>query len=189
MGPAGWRALEGALASVEPGRVLVLSSVPALGPRLSLVERLMHLTPHMETYEDDLRDQWQSRAHRAEWRAFLERLAAVHANPATPVTVLSGEIHLATRGTLAVPPAPLHQLVSSGVAHPLPTPLYPRVLGWLARLGESPLPGHPIRLHPLPGRRAIYTAERNFLVLERRCGAWTAAWELEDSGRTPLLPI
>lgn len=188
MGEAGWRALETALAEAD-GRVLVLSSVPALGPRLSIVERLMLLTPWMEKYEDDLRDQWQSRAHRAEWRRFLESLAAVHARPATAVTVLSGEIHLATRGTLAVPPAALHQLVSSGIAHPAPPAAYPRALGLLARLGEQPLPGRPIRLHPLPGRRGIYAGERNYLLLDRRDGAWTAVWDLEESGPTPPLAI
>ena len=41
---------------------------------------------------------------------------------------------------------------------------------------------------PLPGQRHRYIAQRNFLVLDRRKGAWQAAWDLEDSGRTPALP-
>ena len=192
MGPAGWLAFETMLETIrsgEGGRVLLLSSVPALGPRLSWVEALMHLTPRLEKYEDDLRDQWQSRAHRKEWRAFLERLAAIHANPATPITCVSGEIHLATHGTLDVPPKPLHQLVASGIAHPAPSKAYAIGLGLLARFGSSPLPGHPIRLQGLPGKRAPYTAERNYLVLERKGAGWTASWELEQSGRTPELEI
>jgi hypothetical protein len=161
--------------------------VPALGPRLSWVEAAMHLTQRMEKYEDDLRDQWQSRAHREEWRDFLALLVEVHSRGATPVTVLSGEIHLATRGTLASAAGPLHQLVASGITHPAPATAYARGLGLLARFGSSPLPGCPIRLHPLPGHRAIYIAERNYLVIRRRGGQWLAHWELEHGGAT--LPL
>ena len=189
MGTPGWEALETALGQIREERVLLMSSVPALGPRLSWLEALMHLTPWMEKYEDDLRDQWQSRAHRNEWRAFLERLAEVHARAGVSVTVLSGEIHLATRGTLHVPPAPVHQLVASGIAHPPAPRIYARTLGALARLGEAPLPGHPIRLHPLPGKKAIYTAQRNYLVLERTAGSWHAWWELEQDGPTACIAL
>ncbi len=189
MGTDGWNALRTALDSARPGHVLVLSSVPALGPRLSWVEALMLLTPHAQKYEDDLRDQWQSRAHRTEWRAFLHALAATHERGDTPVTVVSGEIHLATRGTMATRTGPVHQLVASGIAHPPPPGTYATALSALARLGESPLPGHPIRLHPLPGKRRIYTAERNYLILERREARWSARWELEESGPTPALAL
>mgnify|MGYP006209831303 CR=1 FL=1 len=34
MGEAGWQVLTDALAAAQPGRVLLLSSVPALGPRM-----------------------------------------------------------------------------------------------------------------------------------------------------------
>ncbi|MEQ8966798.1 MAG: alkaline phosphatase D family protein [Azospirillaceae bacterium] len=189
MGEAGWRMLDAALAAARGRRVLLLSSVPALGPRLSWVEALMGLTRRAEKYEDDLRDQWQSRAHRDEWRAFLQRLVHLQAGGGPAVTVLSGEIHLATRGTLVAEPGPIHQLVASGIAHPPPPQAYARGLGLLARLGESPLPDHPIRLHPLPGRRGIYTAQRNYLVLERRDGAWRTWWELEEDGPTPALDL
>jgi hypothetical protein len=42
---------------------------------------------------------------------------------------------------------------------------------------------------PLPGRRTVYAAERNYLVLDRTRGRWQAEWQLEDSGRTPPLPL
>jgi hypothetical protein len=189
MGAAGWAAFEAALARGRGERLLVLSSVPALGPRLSWIEAAMRLTPWAEKYEDDLRDQWQSRAHRAEWRRFLDRLVRLQAGGGPAVTVLSGEIHLATRGAMDAAPAPIHQLVASGVSHPAPPRAYALTLGLLARLGEGPLPGHPIRLRALPGRRGIYTAERNYLVLERRAGAWTARWSLERDGDTPSLAL
>ena len=189
IGDRGWQLLRRAFADAEAGRVLLLSSVPALGPRLSLVERLMHITPRMEKYEDDLRDQWQSRAHRDEWRAFLRELISLHERSDTSVTVVSGEIHLATRGTMDTGAGPLHQLVASGIAHPAPPGAYARTLGALASLGEAPLRGHRIRLHPLPGQRRIYAAERNFLLLERKSGDWTAIWDLENSLATPPLAL
>ena len=143
----------------------------------------------MHKYEDDLRDQWQSREHRSEWRRFLKRLALVHQNPDTPVTVLSGEIHLATRATFETAPVPMHQLVASGISHPAPTVAYALALDVLARFGETPVPGKPIRLHPLPGKTSIYIAQRNYLVLERKSGEWTASWELESDGRTSPLKV
>ncbi|MBP5855997.1 alkaline phosphatase family protein [Marivibrio halodurans] len=172
-------------------RILILSSVPALGPRLSWVEAMMVLMPSMQKYEDDLRDQWQSRYHRAEWRRFLQAMLARHGSDGCRVTVLSGEIHLATRGHLETPAGPIHQLVASGITHPTPPAGYARGLGLLSRLGSSPLPGHPIRLRPLPGKRAVYTAERNYLTIEPgvSAGSWRCAWELEESGRTPDLTL
>jgi hypothetical protein len=189
MNDGGWAALaQWRRALSDCRRVFVMSSVPALGPRLSWVERIMHLVPGAQRYEDDLRDQWQSRAHREEWRRFLQHWLDVMAD-GVEVTLLSGEIHLATRGELRGPHGMLHQLVASGIAHPAPPRSYARTLGALASLGESPLPAHPIRLRPLPGRRHLYTAERNYLLLSRDSGAWTARWETEHGGTSPALHI
>ena len=188
MSPEARGALRASLAAGAAERVLLISSVPLLGPRLSLVERAMRATPWMEKYEDDLRDQWQSYAHRAEWRRMLRFVGTLH-EAGHAVTVLSGEIHLATRAEMATAAGPLHQLVASGVAHRAPPRAYADVLGTLARFGEAPVPGHPIRLRPLPGARRIYTAERNVLILRRSGGAWRAAWDLEASGTTPELAL
>jgi hypothetical protein len=189
MGARGWQALHDALSAVDRGKVLLLSSVPALGPRLSIIEKMMQVTPWLEKYESDLRDQWQSRRHRGEWRRYLRALIEAHGRQGVSVTVLSGEIHLATRATMKTADGDLHQLIASGIAHPPPPVAYSRVLGWLAALGEAPLPEHPITLHPLPGQRRIYASERNFLVLERTAGEWTASWDLENSGPTDPLRI
>lgn len=190
MGATGWTAFERMLREDgDATRVFLLSSVPALGPRLSWVERTMALLPRAQRYEDDLRDQWQSRAHRAEWQRFLRALLRAHESGDRRLTVLSGEIHLATRGEMRAAGGPLHQLVASGIAHPPPPRAYARCLGALARLGESPLPGHAIRMRPLPGRRVRYTDQRNYLMLERRDGAWWTYWELETSGATKPLAL
>lgn len=191
MGPAGWAALEQWLAEGDPApRLLIMSSVPVLGPRLSWVERLIGVFPGIGKYKGDLRDQWQSRDHRAEWRRLLRTLEHEAVGRGRPVTVVSGEIHLATRGEMDFSDGSvLHQLVASGIAHPAPVAGYAACLGLLATLGEDPLEGRPIHMRPLPGRRWIYAGQRNYLVLERNGGDWTAAWELEESGRTPPLPL
>ncbi|MEQ8814416.1 MAG: alkaline phosphatase D family protein [Thalassobaculum sp.] len=191
MGPAGWAALEGWLATASDGeRLLLMSTVPLLGPRLSWVEWLIGALPGIAKYKDDLRDQWQSRSHRAEWRRLLRTLEREAVERGRGVTALSGEIHLATRGEMAFGDGSvLHQLVASGIAHPAPPAGYSAGLGLLAALGEDPLENRPIRLRPLPGRRWIYTGQRNYLVLERTGTAWTACWELEHDGRTPALAL
>ncbi|WP_061933561.1 alkaline phosphatase D family protein [Aureimonas sp. AU22] len=191
MGERGWEAFEAGLEAAPDGdRRIVVSSVPALGPRLSLVEALLDLYPGQQQYEDDLRDQWQSRGHRAEWARFLFAMEREAVTRGGPVTVVSGEIHLATRGEMRLSDgSSLHQLVASGITHPKPPAALGLGLGLLSRLGHSPLPGRPIRLKRLPGQARVYTAERNYLVLRRRAGHWTAAWELEESGRTAELGL
>ena len=188
LGSDGWRWLESRLAQPAPGgRRLLVSSVPLLGPRLSLVERAIPFVPRLSHYVDDLRDQWQSRAHRDEW---VRALRAIDGSAAagTDTTVLSGEIHLATRAEMPLTGGrTLHQLVASGIAHPEPPAAFARGLGLLASLGDDPLPGRPIRVRRIPGRRRAYVAERNYLVLERASGAWSARWELERSG--PSAPL
>lgn len=185
MGPGGWAAVE----ALEPAgdHVFMVSSVPLLGPRLSMLETVMMAIPRMQHYEDDLRDQWQSHAHRGEWRRMLEQVLRMRR--AAPVTVLSGEIHLATRAEMGPEDARVHQLVASGISHRAPPQAYARALGLFAGLGAAPLPGQPIRIRPLPGQRHRYAAERNFLTLDRRNGRWRAEWHLEGSGTTPPLPL
>ena len=188
MGAGGWSMMDAA--GGFAGRTLLMSSVPLLGPRLSLLERVMRLHPRMMSYEDDLRDQWQSRAHRTEWRRMLALLRDMEPSGADGITVLSGEIHLAARATMALGDGRiLHQLTASGISHRAPPRSWARFLGALSRLGDAPLAGCPIRMKRLPGQRGLFVAERNFLVLARLDDVWTAEWDLEVSGRTAPLHI
>lgn len=191
MGPNGWAAFERSLAEIEDGdRILIMSSVPLLGPCLSLIEKLLDVVPHAQKYEDDLRDQWQSRSHRAEWKRMLETLERRALDGGNGVTILSGEIHLAGRAEMPFKNGTImHQLVASGIAHPPPPRFYARALGLLSAMGENPLPGQQVRLKPLPGYRYTYAAERNYLVVDRRGKEWSAAWELEESGLTPAIRL
>lgn len=190
MGPGGWAMMESEAARPLQGHTVLMSSVPLLGPRLSLLETLMVLIPRMQKYEDDLRDQWQSRAHRDEWRRMLRLVRDLARQDGHDITAVSGEIHLATRAVMDLGEGlHLNQLVASGIAHRAPPRAWARFLGALSWLGEDPLPEHPIRVLPLPGRRHRYLAERNYLVLERSAGRWTAQWDLETGGMTPALDL
>ncbi|WP_338119679.1 alkaline phosphatase D family protein [Paracoccus hibiscisoli] len=190
MGPGGWAMMEAEAARRTPGHTLLMSSVPLLGPRLSVLETLMVAIPSMQKYEDDLRDQWQSRAHREEWRHMLRLVQVMVDHDGHDLTSISGEIHLATRAVMDLGQGRhLNQLVASGVAHRAPPKGWAGFLGALASLGESPLRGHPIKIRPLPGQSARYVAERNYLVLERCAGGWAARWDLEAGGMTGPLPL
>ncbi|MGG7565591.1 alkaline phosphatase D family protein [Rhodovulum sp. DZ06] len=186
----GWGFMEDAAAAPAPARTLILSSVPLLGPRLSLLERMMGLIPKIQKYEDDLRDQWQSRAHRAQWRRMLGLVRDILSKEGAEVTAVSGEIHLATRAHMSFGvERELHQLVASGIAHRPPPNLWARTLGALATLGEDPLPDSPITIERIPGQKTRYVAQRNFLTLAREDGAWSARWCFEESGMSPPLQI
>lgn len=217
MDDGGWADVARHAEAEFTGRTLVISSVPLLGPRLSILEALMVLTPRMQKYEDDLRDQWQSRAHREGWRRMLRAMLRMHETDGQDVTVLSGEIHLATRAEMDAEGAPLQQLVASGITHRPPPRAWARALHLLSTLGEAPLPAHPIRIRRIPGQRGRYVAERNYLTLTRTGtrtetrtgtrtgahtgekagphtasdtgGAWSARWEFEHSGTSPAHPL
>lgn len=190
MGPDGWKMMEAEARREAQGHTLLMSSVPLLGPRLSLLEGLMVMIPGMQKYEDDLRDQWQSRAHRDEWRRMLRLVRDMARCDDHDLTAVSGEIHLATRAVMELGGGlHLNQLVASGIAHRAPPKIWARLMGALASLGEDPLPDSPIKVRPLPGQGRRYVAERNYLVLERQSGQWSARWNLEQSGKTAPLAL
>ncbi|ABD55916.1 alkaline phosphatase D family protein [Jannaschia sp. CCS1] len=190
MDVGGWADVEAHAEAPFQGRTFVMSSVPLLGPRLSILETLMVVTPRMQKYEDDLRDQWQSRAHRDSWRRMLRLMMQMQEQEGQDVAILSGEIHLATLATMAARNGQmLHQLVASAVTHRPPPKAWARFLGTLSRLGEAPLPGHRIRIRRIPGQSLRYVADRNVLVLERRGGAWQAVWHFEQTGASPPLAL
>ncbi|MDB6454490.1 alkaline phosphatase D family protein [Falsirhodobacter sp. 20TX0035] len=188
MGDGGWAFMDGQ-APLDGEKCLLMSSVPLLGPRLSLLESVMMLVPRMQRFEDDLRDQWQSHAHRAEWQRMLRRMVTLGPGGGD-IAVLSGEIHLAGRGTMPLGDGvTLNQLVASGISHRPPPKGWARFLGALSSLGDAPLPGHPIRIRRIPGQFGRYVAQRNYLTLRREHGAWQAQWQLEESGTSPALPL
>jgi hypothetical protein len=187
MGPEGHARLEAALARAAGApHVLLVSSVPLVNADLSPVERLVGPFQRLvDLYQDDLRDQWMSHAHRAEWTRVTERL--LRAARERRVTVLSGEIHLAAQGTASGDGARIEQLIASGIAHPPPPRALARGYETFASL-TGRRAGIRVAMHPLlpDGRR--YLAERNWLELEARPdGGREAVLHGERTGALPII--
>ena len=122
LGSVGWQAVAAAFEEIPTGaQVILMSSVPLLGPRLSWLEHVADWIPGVAKYKDDLRDQWQSRSHRFQWQKMLSLIEQKAMERALTMTVLSGEIHLATQASMPFSNGgKLTQLVASGIAHPPP---------------------------------------------------------------------
>ena len=130
------------------------------------MKRLINLLPGQARYEDDLRDQWVSPAHRDQHRRLLGHLGDHAVGRDCRVAVLSGEVHLAHAGVMRTRGRTLWQLTSSGIVHPPPpqawTSMLERLAGW-----TTELPGRvSVEFPPLPGQEARFLAARNFLSLE-----------------------
>jgi hypothetical protein len=184
MSPRGRADLAAALEPGDAPHLLLVSSVPLVNADLSAVERLVApLMPLADLYQDDLRDQWMSHAHRAEWGALMERLLAIRAR----VTVLSGEIHFGARGVAEGHGGRVEQLIASGIAHPPPPRALARALEALVRRPWR-RGGLALEMHAVvpDGRR--YLAERNWLEVEARPdGTLDAVLHGEEAGALPLL--
>lgn len=173
MDEAGRAALrEGVLSDRE--HLLVVSSVPLLNADLSPVERVVApFQPLADLFQDDLRDQWMSYAHRAEWRRTVDLLIE-RAVAGRRVSVVSGEIHLAARAVLhlrddgsagdGAPSVRVDQFIASGIAHPPP----PRALAALfERFGGRRRRGRfDVVLEPVTPDGRRFLPERNWLEIE-----------------------
>lgn len=187
MSDATWAALPGRLGRLSEARhLLVMSSVPVAFPNLSWAERIVNLLPGQAGYEDDLRDQWFSRAHREEHGRLLRLLAAHAHGTGASVAVLSGEVHLAHAARMRrADGASLVQLTASGIAHPAPPAAWPAALERLSVLTRR-LPGDvSVEFPPLPGGPERFVPARNWMSLEpREDGAYAARWHAEGRAET-----
>lgn len=181
---AGWRWLEDALTSLaDRQRLLLVSTVPVANVDLSWIERLLVALPGAQSYQDDLRDQWNSFVHRREWRRLVQLLLDWRQSNGVPVDIVSGEIHLAAFGSVHRGDTRIHQLISSGVVHRPPPQWLARLYHWLAS-GPRPARHHAVmHMHPLPGVGRRYLAERNWLTLEIAGSRMTATWRPEGGDR------
>lgn len=172
-----WQWFSGALDGLAGcRRLFVVMTVPLVNADLSPVERPLVWVPGQQLYQDDLRDQWLSYAHREEWTRVVRRLLAIAAS-GTAVTVLSGEIHLGAYGRVRDPQsgAELHQITASGIAHEP----QPQAMTWLLeRVFSSPRrrAGLAVEMMPIPGLGRRYLAARNWLSMTVADDAFTAEW-------------
>jgi hypothetical protein len=91
MDDVSWRWFETALTNLADCRhVLVVSTVPVANIDLSWIERILFWLPKQSYFQDDLRDQWQSYAHREEWRRLLQVLFDFSAQHQIRLSILSG---------------------------------------------------------------------------------------------------
>jgi len=187
--PADRAWLLGALEALsDREELLLVSSVPIANVNLSAIERFVGWLPGQDLYQDDLRDQWRSFAHRKEWRHVVGALFDLSERTRRRITILSGEIHLAAHGLLERGPTAIHQLISAGVAHTPPPSWAARLFGALASW-QRHAKGHiDMRMIPLPEVRRRYLPARTWLGLDWRAGeGLKAAWHVE--GREEPLPL
>ena len=167
MDEVSWRWMENALTTLAACRhVLIVSTVPVANIDLSWLERLLFWLPGQWWTQDDLRDQWQSYAHRDEWHRLLQLLFDFSAEHQIRLSILSGEIHLAALGQLQRGDIDIHQFTSSGVVHPPPSPLVAWLYDQYGRHPKRVTEAVQMRMCPLPGLDKRYLAARNWLSIE-----------------------
>jgi len=191
MGDAGWNSFTAALEGVKGCRhVLLLSSMPLVTCDLRALERLFNFLPGHQTWQDDLVDQWPSRAHGVEWTRLLRALAAFSKATGACVTSLSGEVHLGALGLIESRGTRIYQLISSGIVHPPPPAMAVKVLEWIGARRTPLAPDLTARLLPLPGHDRRFLRARNWLELEVSPGdGLTATWHSEGRGAPIRLSI
>lgn len=184
---AGWRALWAWLENeltqkTRPGEtpptvvkhLLVLSSIPVVNVSLNILEAPFGFRPGQRDLQDDLQDQWLSRAHRAERWQLIQRLVHVARTAPCRVTIVSGDAHVASLGYIQAaaddPAAPettiIHQLTSSAMVNVPPPGLVVYLMEkMLSAKIEEIKPGVTARLLPFPGTAQRLLAARNWLSL------------------------
>jgi len=151
-----------------------MSSIPVVHPDFNLVERALGLVPGHQDLEDDLRDHWSSRPHKAERLRLIHRLLKFAKEKPTRVTLLSGDVHVAALGTIANErpgvtgdnAQVINQLTSSGIVHPAPSGLVLYALEHLFEKVDEVDRGVVARMHKLPGTEHRFIGARNWLSLE-----------------------
>lgn len=121
-GEAQWAALKALLRRPLTGRrrdVLFISSIPLVYLRFAGV--LARIPMELQ---DDLLDHWEARGHRGEQLRLVQNLLETVEPGRQRVTILSGDVHVGSRGLIEDQRGPerrlIHQLTSSGIVHPPP---------------------------------------------------------------------
>ena len=193
IGPENWQAVYDwldALPNDDRSRhLLILSSIPVVHPDFSLIERTLSVFPGQQELEDDLRDHWNSPAHKQERLRFIHRLLALSQARKYRVTLLSGDVHVGAVGIVTSgrdgasdrSAQVISQLTSSGIVHPAP----PGVMLFFLEnvMGKQYVDDRDItsEMTPFPGTRTYYIGTRNWLALEPdESGRIWAKWHVEN---------
>lgn len=113
--------------NLEPRHLLVISSIPLVHMRFAAALEQMSKALDLA---DDMRDQWESWAHRGERRQLIMNLLAHASASNSAVTLLSGDVHVAAHARISSTnphhrdafgrACRIEQLTSSGIVHPPP---------------------------------------------------------------------
>ena len=154
----------------SPKHLLVMSSIPVVHPDMSWLEG--PLGWFGSELEDDLRDHWNSHAHKGERLRLVHRLFAL-SDKGVRITFLSGDVHVGAAGAIewtqinnAKPYANrIEQLTSSGIVHKGPPSMMVSYLEYLARKTQEFDADTRARMMKLPGSQNVFIGDRNWLAL------------------------
>lgn len=179
MGASGIRWFEKQLAEAAPQRdTIVVFSVPLATGHFSALDGILTNFPdwlarilpnklNPKRFADDIHDQWRVPSHRDEWRSMISRLLDHRRETDSRVTLISGEIHMGARSTIAEDGhGAITQYIASGIAHP-PMGL-PVVFAceWLSRGLQDLTEALSIKMERIyPTSRRRYIASRNWFSL------------------------
>lgn len=169
--------------------LFVVAGVPIMHAPVAAALGVFGILPGTEEPEDDLRDSWASPNNLGETRRLLLSLFNFAKDSGTQVSILSGDVHVATIGAIesSLPrhrsadgtPARIHQVVSSGIGYMPPS----GIAAWIIKKGIAAvngcikLSGNDIvgQLLPFQGSSDRYLlAQRNFAVIKVSNQAGTA---------------
>ncbi len=192
IGPANWKAIYDwldALPNDRPRHLLILSSIPVVHPDFSIIEQTLSIFPGQQELEDDLRDHWNSPAHKQERLRFIHRLLALSETRQHRVTLLSGDVHVGAVGVITSnrdsagdrSAQVISQLTSSGIVHPAPPGVMLFFLESVMDKNFADDRDITSEMTPFPGTRTHFIGTRNWLALEPdESGRIWANWHVEN---------
>ena len=161
--------------------LLVMSSVPVVHPKLSLVEGLLDTFGQdhvLDSNADDIKDHWSHDDHEGERKRLIENLCQLAQKQCIQVTLLSGDVHVAAWGTITARQSafvsdawpPIIQLTSSAVVHPslqgIAERLFLSLLNTTAAQPQHLDVQYTMEMMLFPGHNQYIMPTRNWLALE-----------------------
>lgn len=169
--------------------LLVMASIPMVYPDFGLIEKVLAFVPGQQELEDDLRDHWRSKTHKAERLRLIHRLLKFSEEKSCRVSILSGDVHVAAvgaieskrKGSAGSNANVINQLISSAIVNIPPNAV---VVWFLEKIGDNVEKvdrGITAQMLTFPATDHRFIGRRNWLSLSlddsRRI--W-ADWFVED---------
>ncbi len=163
---ATWKELPGWLARFQGCKhVLLSSSMPLAFPGMGWMEKIVGALRPGSQMEDDLRDQWRSPAHQAEWLRLLKLLSDFSLRHRCRLSVLSGKRALGGSAIIQGGGVEIWQLLSSAMVQPPSGPVATAALRALARSPERVSDDYVIELPRFAETKQRFFRSRAFLSL------------------------